>query len=305
VCFERLRLPLYPGLTPGQYQVTLGAYTVTGEGFENLSTAEGETAVALTTLALSPGPRAPFTLRRLVVPFDGGPTLVGVDYDRSVPDVLRIYLRWRGPVRADGWHAHVRDAEGRETIAELPLIPAGTYQTVVVDLAVGPASRIWLTLTDEQGSIARSAGPGGWPLRRASLPLPARNARFVPIGRDIALIGASARPAVPGDVATVDATLVALRPLTSDHATSIRLMDAGGRWLARHDMQPGLGAVPTLKWIRGSQVVDRHLLPVPEGFDGDTVQATLVVYERFRDITLPPLDGRFSEVPLGTWPQPR
>jgi len=99
-------------------------------------------------------------------------------------------------------------------------------------------------------------------------------------------------------------TLAALHPLTSDDATSVRLMDADGRWLARHDMQPGLGAVPTLKWIRGSRVVDRHLLPVPEDFDGDAVQAALVAYERFREATLPPLDGRFGEVPLGTWPQP-
>jgi hypothetical protein len=178
------------------------------------------------------------------------------------------------------------------------------YQTAVVDLAGPVAGQVWLTLRDVRREIMRPAGPGGWSLRRVPLPVPEPDARFVLIGQDMALIGASARPAAPGDVAVVDATLVALNPLTSDDATSIRLMDTDGRWLARHDMQPGLGAIPTLKWIRGSQVVDRHLLPVPEGFRGDTVLAALVVYERFRETTLPPLDGRFSETPLGSWPQP-
>ena len=102
----------------------------------------------------------------------------------------------------------------------------------------------------------------------------------------------------------VDVTLVALRPLTSDDATSVRLMDADGRWFVRHDMQPALSAVPTLKWIRGSRVVDRHLLPLPEDFTGGKVRSTLVAYERFRMSMLPPMDGRFGEVPLGTWALP-
>jgi hypothetical protein len=69
-------------------------------------------------------------------------------------------------------------------------------------------------------------------------------------------------------------------------------------------MQPALSAVPTLKWIRGSRVVDRHLLPLPEDFTGGELQAALVAYERFRMASLPPMDGRFAEVPLGTWTQP-
>jgi len=117
----------------------------------------------------------------------------------------------------------------------------------------------------------------------------------------MAVVGAVAHPAAPGETMAVDVTLVALRPLTSDDATSVRLMDADGRWLARHDMQPALSAVPTLKWIRGSRVVDRHLLPLPEDFTSEEVRATLVAYERFRMTSLPPMDGRFSEVPLGTW----
>jgi hypothetical protein len=102
----------------------------------------------------------------------------------------------------------------------------------------------------------------------------------------------------------VDVTLVALRPLTTDDHTSVRLMDASGRWLDSHDSQPALGAVPTLKWIRDSRVVDRHLLSVPDDFTGGEVWATLVAYEGFRMTDLVPMDGRFVQVPLGAWELP-
>jgi hypothetical protein len=99
----------------------------------------------------------------------------------------------------------------------------------------------------------------------------------------------------------VDVALVALQPLVSDDAVSVRLTDADGRWLSVHDGQPGLGAVPTLKWIAGSRVVDRHLLDLPAGFAGGDVRAALVAYERFRLTPLLSLDGRFESVPLGAW----
>ena len=137
------------------------------------------------------------------------------------------------------------------------------------------------------------------------LPAPAPDARFVPLGDEMVMVGARARTAEPGEAMAVDVTLVALRPLTSDDATSVRLTDGDGRWLATHDYQPALGAVPTLKWIRGSRVVDRHLLPLPEDFTGGEVRATLVAYERFRMTPLPPMDGRFGEeTPLGAWALP-
>jgi hypothetical protein len=193
---------------------------------------------------------------------------------------------------------------GVEAVAALPAIPAGAYQTAVVDLPSGEAARPQMAVLDSQGAIVPGAGGWGWPVRRARLPRAGAEARFVPVGGDVAVVGVDFRAAPPGGTALADVRWVALTPLTEDYAVSVRLMDAEGRWLARHDMQPALGAVPTLKWIRGSRVVDRHPLPVPEDFGGDTVQAALVIYERFREATRPTLDGRFTEVPLGTWPRP-
>ena len=301
--FERLALPLYPTLPPGRYRVTLGAYATTDAGFETLPTDAEADAITLAELELAPLSQPPFTLHPQAIPFEGGPTLVGVDYDRSVPDTLRVYLSWQGPIE-EGVQARVQTSSGAETAAPLPPVPAGAYQTIAVDLQSHVEGPLYLSLADAQGSAKTAAGPWGWTLRAIRLPASAPSARFVPLGSDMAVIGATARPAPPGETMVLDVTLVALRPLTDDDGVSVRLMDADGRWLDRHDIQPALGAIPTLKWIRGSRVVDRHLLRVPEDFTGDEVKAALVAYERFRMTPLVPLDGRFSEVPLGAWSIP-
>ncbi|HIQ01257.1 MAG TPA: DUF2723 domain-containing protein, partial [Anaerolineales bacterium] len=98
VRFERFVLPLYPTLPSGRYQVVLGAYRATEAGFEDVPASGGEAVVRLAWLEVEPLDRLPFTLHRRAVPFLGGPTLVGADYDRSEPGLLRVYLRWRGPV---------------------------------------------------------------------------------------------------------------------------------------------------------------------------------------------------------------
>jgi hypothetical protein len=124
------------------------------------------------------------------------------------------------------------------------------------------------------------------------------------LGDEMAVIGARAYPAGPGETMAVDVTLVSLRPLTSDDGISVRFAGDDGRWLGAHDYQPALGAVPTLKWIRGSRVVDRHLLQIPEDLNSRAIRATLVAYENFRTTPLPSMDDRFGEVPLGEWTLP-
>jgi hypothetical protein len=205
----------------------------------------------------------------------------------------------------------VRTGDGAQATASLPAIPPTAYQTIAVDLplpdpqagsrAIGSPR---LSLTDSQGQTIPASGPWGWPLKEGRLPTPTNGTRFIPLGDELAVIGARTQPVGPGETMALDVTLVALRPLTSDDATSVRLADGSGRWLDTHDCQPGLGAVPTLKWIRGSRVVDRHLLEIPEGFSDDSVRATMVAYERFRMAPLPAMDRRFSEAPLGTWDAP-
>jgi hypothetical protein len=308
--FERLVVPLYPTLSPGRYQMTLGAYIVTDAGFETLPLDDEKTSITLAEVELAPLRTRPFTRNRQTLPFQDGPTLVGVDYDRSAPEVLRVYLHWQGSAQT-GLEVRVRTGDGAQATASLVAIPPTAYQTIAVDLPLpdpqGSSRAIGsprLSLTDAQGGTILASGPWGLPLKEVRLPTPTNGTRFVPLGSEMAVIGAKAKPVGPGETMALDVTLVALRPLTGDDATSVRLADGDGRWLDTHDCQPGLGAVPTLKWIRGSRVVDRHLLEIPEEFSGDSVRATMVAYERFRMVPLPSMDRRFSEAPLGTWDIP-
>ncbi|MCJ7736915.1 MAG: hypothetical protein MUQ10_06310 [Anaerolineae bacterium] len=302
VRFERLVLPLYPELTPGRYELHLGAYTVIDGEFKNLTVSDEDDSITLTEIYLSPGTQEPHTMHPLAVPFRNGPTLVGVDYDRSLTSDLRVYLNWRGPVWEPGEQVQITTSDGTLATALLPFIEGEAYQTIIVNMPDVQDSALHLSLIGTNGEIIQAAGPWGWERREIALPAAARDARFVPVGGDIAVVGASVRMAAQGKAAIVDVNLVCLAPMTDDLATSVRLMDADGRWLDRHDMQPAQGAIPTLKWIRGSRVVDRHVLSIPDEFTGDTVQAVLVAYERFREITRPVLDGRFRDAPLGSWP---
>ncbi len=298
VRWERLVLPIYPTLRPGRYQLRLGAYIVSEAGFEPLPTPDGEPFVLLTELDVGPDSRPLFTLHPRHIPYAGGPTLVGVDYDRTVPDTLRVYLRWRGPT--DGGILRLRAVGGQEATADLPALPQGTYQTVAVDLPGTARGLLLLSLTDGAGQVRTAAGPWGWPVRWVPLPVPPGDVRFVPLGDEMAVVGVRSSPAAPGAVMTVDVSLVGLRALTDDLATSVRLTDEAGRYLGAHDCQPALGTVPTLKWIGGSRVRDRHLIPIPADWTGGPVRATLVAYERFRMTPLLPLDDRrWDAVPLG------
>ncbi|MCP4518829.1 MAG: hypothetical protein GY824_26835, partial [Delftia sp.] len=92
VRFEQLVLPLYPGLRPGNYQLVLETYSASEDGFRAWSLPDGATRLELATLPLRPSSTTPPSLHRLSIPFGGGPTLAGVDYDRTLPGTLRLYL---------------------------------------------------------------------------------------------------------------------------------------------------------------------------------------------------------------------
>jgi hypothetical protein len=305
VRFERQVLPLYPDTPPGEYNLNLQVYSTGEEGFETWTVQPGAdlpvdsgTTLKLATLTVHPDSTQAVTLHPLGIPFEDGPTLVGVDYDRSMPGSLRLYLHWMGPMQGEE-QIHV----GGNTI-QLPALPEDTYHTAVLDLPGETTGLIPLTLIEADGQTKTAAGPWGWSLRELRLPAPSRTARFVPLAGEMALIDVSpagSKSFSPGDELLLRLTFLALKPLVDDDSISVRLLDENGQWRYLHDLQPALGAIPTLKWIRGSRVTDPHPLLVPLDIDGDVLRASLVVYERFRGNVLPPMDGRMDGVPLGEW----
>jgi hypothetical protein len=107
----------------------------------------------------------------------------------------------------------------------------------------------------------------------------------------------------PGDTIKVELRLVAKKPILRDYVVSVRLTDEAGRLLSQDDTVPALGAIPTLKWIRGSSISDVHFVSLPIGTQAGPVRLSVIVYDAFTMRTLGVLDDRLARlgpsVPIG------
>ncbi|MEW5986056.1 MAG: hypothetical protein AB1791_05445, partial [Chloroflexota bacterium] len=108
----------------------------------------------------------------------------------------------------------------------------------------------------------------------------------------------------PGETVVVRNHFGSGRPVWSDLVASVRLIGYAEdrfhwQWSVLDDSVPALGAIPTLKWVAGSQVWDRHRLTVAaEGQPGQSVTAVLRLYDAFTGRPLPILDERIVQLPL-------
>ncbi len=209
----------------------------------------------------------------------------------------------RRAVYADGARLRGYDWEGGALYLHV-LLPDGTPQTVVT-------SRENLAGAFEQISGgAPRIGPWGVPLPAAlPIPDPEPGERYVALGQDMVLVRSDlnpARPLAPGEAITIDLTLLSARPLLVDDVTKVDLVGEGYAWRAApSDHVPASGALPTLKWLYGWRVVDRHRLAVPA--DASTLRATaeMSAYDHFTGQLLPLLDPSLARqgiaVPLYRW----
>ncbi len=282
---------------PGEYGLTIGAYTPDGR----LTTEDGVEAVRLTTVHLKPSMLRPVTAHATLVRFTGGPTLVGVDYDTGALGQVRVFLHWAGPgAKAD---LQLQDRSGA-VIGQnrVPALERGQYATASLDLSSFP-TRIVLLDGDQPRRWNLLFG-GGTPL-----PSGAVGERYVPFGDSMVLAGLDA-PA--GDLTSADVTLglhfLSMRPLERDYVVSTALAglnpDQTWAWRVDDDSVPALGAIPTLKWIHNSTIFDPHQLTIPNDAPQLPAEGSLVVYDHFTQAPLPPLDERLHlppTIPLGDW----
>ncbi len=109
----------------------------------------------------------------------------------------------------------------------------------------------------------------------------------------------------PGDVVIVDLTFLSAQPLLRDYVVKVDLIGEGYAWRAESNHVPATGALPTLKWLVGWEVHDRHRLIVPLDASTTAAHAELVVYDQFTGQALPILDVALSQqgiaVPLYEW----
>ena len=251
---------------------TLGAYTVIDGAFQDL----GNVSLPELTGACD-FPTLP--VRRLWpgVIVNGGPWLRGVDYNTDDTGVT-AYLHWCGPGQA----LVVQSGDNRAFVHPLR---AGACQTVRLSVPADTAPQ--LTFTRADGSPARWLG--------LAMPKPSSGERYIPFGDEMVLTGSDA--AQRGEKLVLNLRWRTTRPIVNDYAVSVRVFGEDGAWLGMHDIQPGLGALPTLKWIvRDGPLLDPHPYTVAER----PAKVTVAVYERFR---LTPLGSSGSD--LATFPFPQ
>jgi hypothetical protein len=284
---DRYLITVRPDALPGEYSLIAGAYRA--DGTRLLIAGGTQDYYRLVTVNVALADRPAVTRHRVMRPFTA-PALVGYDYDRSLPDSLRLYLHWRlgaAPQSTTVW-------QGGSPYAEVAL-PAGPgYWTSALDL---PA-----VATGVQVVVGRPRVPGLFDWNSYALRPPGAGDRYVPLGGAMVLVAAHAEQERPGEV-RVDLELLSAGPLLEDDIVKVDLIGPGYAWRAESNSVPAGGAIPTLKWVDGSRVHDRHRLTIPADAAAGAARLELAVYNHFTGRVLPILDPRLAvlgpTVPLG------
>ncbi len=303
VALNEYEIPLLPTAHPGKYRLIAGVYFSLSEGgWQRLKTAQGDDSIVVAEVSVQPLSTAPVTSHSGLWPSDSGYTLLGVDYDHSVPGQLRVYLHWRSEssVRLPCQVA-LTSSQGVRVQSPLPQLPNGAYLTTVYDL---PGGQHGLTVELAPGE---TGGPYAWrgpwwmaTGNRLPLPDPAPHERYVPLGGEMVLVRAQYPASVGlGELLKTTMTLVGARPIWRDYSVSVSLRAESGEWQTQHDGTPAMGAIPTLKWIQGTLVQDEHSLPPAVGAVGRGM-LRLTVYDAFTIRPLPVLDERLARAGQGT-----
>jgi hypothetical protein len=187
-------------------------------------------------------------------------TLIGYDWDGSVPEQWRLYLHWQ--TAAGYW------SETIDTTEAVTLTGLRNRWGMTRSLSLAPPTRshyvplgqgiVWTGINDP-GLVA----PG-----RAFVWRPRLAARQ-PILRDL----------------VVSVALIGYQPDGYFWA-----------WRAQDDSVPAMGAMPTLKWIAGTAVTSSHWLTVDAAaVPGQAMTGTLILYDAFTQRPLPILDERLVQ----------
>jgi len=303
VILDEYQISLLPTVKPGQYRLVAGVYFTPAEGgWQRLVTGDGRDVVQLATLEVTPSGIAPVTQHNVQARSSLGYTLTGVDYDRSVPDELRVYLHWRADHGLASAPSVLLWSQGQVVaLAGLPLIPEGAYVSTASDVPASVTNLGVELQAPEQDSSGLWWRLGVVPVgRRLVLPVAPGSSRYVPLGGEMVLVGvAYSGMVVPGDSIRVELSLLAARPITNDYTVSVSLNGQDGVFWAQHDGTPAMGAIPSLKWIRGDRIRDEHRVDIPVTASGSG-QLWLTVYDAFTIRPLPVLDERLARLGQGT-----
>ncbi|MGH2536151.1 MAG: glycosyltransferase family 117 protein [Candidatus Promineifilaceae bacterium] len=262
VSLSQFRLTPGPAAVPGPAELVAGA-VVAGQ---RLPDTRRRDLIPLASVTATPGAWRPVSAHRLSRPLVANPaqSLVGYDWDTTLPGRSRLYLHWRTPA---GYWSQALDVSGAPHLPEP-----------------------WL-------------GPWAIP-RRTAIPLDARQDYVPLGQGIVWTGGrANGFGAAPGAAVSLPQHFASSRPVLRDLIVSVRLVGledgAGWAWSELDDGVPALGAIPTLKWIAGSSPRDLHRLRLPaEARPGEELAVLVRLYDAFTGRALPILDsGIASQLP--------
>lgn len=264
--FTQLVLQLPLDHCSAHIQATLGVYAVASGEFVDLGTADLETLAMFCEYPALPVVR---TWPGYIT--NQGPIVRGIDYDMQNESSGVAYLHLSGP----GAPVHIQSDTAQVTV---PALGIGDDHTVLVPFSHSPAS---LYFTRLNGMNAKYLG--------LPFPSPTPGERYTPYGDKMVLI--SSNVILQGKQTVLNLKWVTARPIAGDYVVSTRLRSSDDSWQLKHDMQPGLGAIPTLKWVtKNSRFIDPHpfvdLPSAPSRFE-------IIVYEPFR---MTPLPSPYGEI---------
>ncbi|HEY1408989.1 MAG TPA: hypothetical protein VF434_08610, partial [Promineifilum sp.] len=257
-------------VTLTEFRVTPRPETPVGELTVQFGVAaDADQRVPLTKVSVRPSRTSLVTrnpVNRLLL--DGSnQRLIGYDWDHTLTDRSRLYLHWQSD--------------------------DGTYSTQVID-----------DEAIETPELPAYRGPWGVPVTRWEFPRGRDGGHYVPLGQGIVWMGETLNGLVlnPGQSLVVDQELRSSRPINRDHVVSVRLIGLEPEsdqwaWWDLQDSIPAMGAIPTLKWIRGSFVRSPHRLTVNEAAPPEQeLTGALTLYDAFTNRPLPILDDRIRDV---------
>ena len=271
ITLTQFRLTPRPGTAPGDFEIAVG-----------IAQPDGAARTAIATLVVGPMSHPPATQNPTYRPVAGVrplQRLIGYDWDSTLPGQQRLYLHWQ---TEEGYQTTVRDNKA----AASTTLPA------------------WL-------------GPWGVIREQWTVNSSQRRSHYVPLGQGIVWTGETIsspqspveHQVIPNNTLPLPQHFISSRPVTRDLVVAVSLIGylsdgINWAWLDQDDSVPAMGAIPTLKWVDGSQVRSPHFLTVnPTAPLGQTVVATLRLYDAFTNRPLPILDERmtatFPWVPLG------
>jgi len=303
IIVDEYHVPLLMTAPPGEYQLITGVYfTLTKGGWERLSNQEDSDHVVLSMVQVQAMQTPPASIRPMYKAFSNSVRLIGADTDSSIGGSQRLYLHWWLP-KDLGDELQIAIYGAGASLATAPLRHSQEKGYITTSLDIPPhAGSLWVELRSvSTGASVPVLGPWNLPTRsRIRLPSYPADARYVPLGGQMVLTGLRYDQLGPvaGSVYRVQPTFLSQRPITNDYRVSLSLNSDGGTRIAQHDSVPAMGAIPTLKWMRGWSVTDPHMIEIPSDASGSAT-LRLTVYDAFTQRPLAVLDDRLVKTGQG------